>query len=187
MDKDKQLAAPPPTPEIDPELAAMEAGTAPRESMTERLLRTVLNRREAKGTPTQGPKAGEKGVRDSRRERGQGRTTRRAMERYKGTPDRKTQPHARLGRGKPVKSQAQLASEYRQVLRSQLSRIKITMLLAECPEVKFVCGVPGLRNVWQLSRATTEFIHAVPGLGPARRKKIKAYLQSKQVPVAWEA
>ena len=60
-------------------------------------------------------------------------------------------------------------------------------LLVECPEAKWVVSVPGIRNVWQLAQAPTDTIRSIPGLGPARRLKLRAYLISKNVPVAWEA
>lgn len=186
-----RTVAPPPTPEIDPELAEMEAeasGKSKARVVTERLLRTVLARRESKGTPTQGPKGGEKSVRDQRRSMSEGRAIRRTVERshpdYK--PDPRKRSHARLGRAKPVKSQFQLASEYKAAVRAELSRIKVIRLIAECPEIKFVAGVPGLKTVWQLSQAPTAWIHAIPGLGEKRRQKLHAYLISRQVPVAWK-
>lgn len=186
MDNDKKLAAPPPTPEIDPELAAMEAEAgAPTGSVLERLLQTVLRRKDAKATSHGVP--AEKGHRDRRRAAGQARMTRRAMERYGNNPDRKAQPHARMGRSRLKKSPRQVEWEFKTQARQELSRIRLTTVLPQCAEIKYVIGTPGLKNVWQLCQASTATIHAIPGFGPKRRQAVRKYLVENQVPVAWEA
>src|SRR5689334_9253482 len=94
-------------PEIDDELAAMEANApgARGVNRTQSMLNAVLGKRSGKGTPSQGP---------TKQRSGQGRAVRRQMERgapgYKPDPTKRS--HARLGRAKPVKSQAQIASEF---------------------------------------------------------------------------
>lgn len=136
---------------------------------------------KSKGVPTQGPTGGGKGVRDRR-----GRPhPNRAIKRIAHKPDPAKQPFARLGRAKPVKSAMQREIEFRAAVRGELSRIKLTSILRECPEVKFLAGVPGFRSVWQLSQASTATIQEIPGLGPTRRKKIHTYLKGKNVPVRW--
>lgn len=170
-------------PEIDDELAAMEANAPGARGITQKIIDTVLRKSTGKGLKTQGPTGGTK----HGKARSQGRAIRRAMGRVGQSPDPHKSPHARLGRRKLTKSQPQLASEYRAAIRGELSRIKLTKLLTECPELKFVAGVPGLGNVWQLSQAPTARIHDIPGMGPARRKKIRAYLIGRNVPVVWEA
>lgn len=102
-------------------------------------------------------------------------------------PDRRKQPFARLGRAKVKPPQFILEANFRQDMRRALSAIKLAKLVPECPEMKYLVGVPGLRNVWQLSQAPTEWIKAIPGLGPARRRKVWEYLRSKNVPLRWEA
>jgi hypothetical protein len=99
-----------------------------------------------------------------------------------GPPERAARSHARLGRAKPVKSRAQVAIELHSAIRAELRHLKLSQLQGECPEIKFVLG---LRTVWNLSQASTVTIHAIPGLGPARRKKVYDYLTSKNVPVSW--
>jgi len=169
-------------PEIDDELAAMEANAAGARGVnrTQAMLNAVLGKRSGKGTPSQGP---------TKQRSGQGRALRRQMER--GAPGYRPDPakrsHARLGRAKLVKSQAQIASEFRASARAQLSKAKLHLLLPHCPDIKYVVGTPGIRNAWQLSTASTATIHAIPGLGPKRRQAIRKYLLEHQVPVHWEA
>jgi hypothetical protein len=102
-------------------------------------------------------------------------------------PDPRKQPHARLGRAKAVKSQAQIASEFRAAARAQLVKIKLHLILPHCPDIKYVVGTPGIRNVWQLSQQTNATMAAIPGLGPKRRKAILKYLHEHQVPTTWDA
>lgn len=187
------VANPPPAPEVDDELAAMEAANAESATsgksaarvLTERLLATVLNRRTAKGTPTQGPKGGEKGVRDQRRSMSPDRAMARAATQASRTADRTRTPHARLGRAKAKKSPAQLNWEFREAARKALCKIKLTMIQVHCPEIKFVIGHPGLRTVWQLSQLDTATVHAIPGFGPKRRAAVAKYLREHQVPCKW--
>lgn len=180
---DNRVTTMPPPPVIDDELAEMEA--ANQVSATQKLIDSVLRRNRA--TPTN-QKPPEKSHRDKRNSpEAQGRSIRRAMLRQGQTPDPKTRPHARLGRAKMVKSQPQLMIEYQAAVRGELSRIKLTRLQGECPEIKYLLGTPGLKNVWQLSQAPTAWIQAIPGLGPARRKKIRAYLTGKGIQVIWAA
>lgn len=177
--KDNRPAA----PVIDDELAEMEAHA--HVSSVRKVIDSVM--RQVKATPTNRA-PNEKSHRDKRNSpSAQGRTVRRAMLRQGQTPDPKTRPHARLGRAKMVKSQPQLVIEYRAAVRGELSRIKLTRLQGECPEIKYLLGTPGLKNVWQLSQAPTAWIQAIPGLGPARRKKIRGYLVGKGIQVIWEA
>lgn len=117
--------------------------------------------------------------------RGRARRTRRAMERVGVDPDRRTQPHARIGRARLAKSDVQRGIEFRTAVRAELSRIKVYRLVRECAELKYLAGVPGLANVWQLCRASTETMHSIPGLGPARLAKVRAYLVGKNIPVSW--
>lgn len=178
------VASPPPIPEVDPELAELEEqahkGKSIIRTIQERLLRT-------KGTPRSGQDPQRGGTRDKRHEMGMGRRTRRAMARGGKDPDRRKTPHARLGRAKARTPIFIQDANYRNEVRKALSRIKTIKLVVDCPEAKYVAGVPGLGNVWQLSQAPTAWIQSIPGLGPARRKKLRAYLVSKNVPVAWEA
>lgn len=166
-------APPPALPEIDDELAALEANSPARTGVMNRILNSIAAKAKS---PNHGPV---KVTPDH------SRRTRRAMAR--SAPDYKpVNTHGRLGRAKPVKSQAQLAYEYKTAVRGALSRIKVVRLITECPELKFVAGTPGLKTVWQLSQAPTEWIHSIPGLGEKRRKRIHAYLIGKDVPVAWK-
>lgn len=165
-------------PAIDPELAAMEAEMAAN---------AVLERAEAKKSdPRSQPRPGRKSTRD-RRSGGRKRTAKRNMARHDNAPDRASRPHARLGGAKLVKSEVQRASEERLAVRKYLSGVKVIRLIVECPEIKWVVSVPGIRNVWQLCQLPTESIRAITGLGPARRRNLRAYLISKNIPVAWEA
>jgi hypothetical protein len=121
--------------------------------------------------------------RDRRRERGQARRARRAM-RSEEAPDRKTLNHARLGRAKPAGARMRA---YQAELRRVLTGVKLKALLTECAEMKLVAGTPGLTTVWQLANASNEKIHGIGGLGPARRRKLRAYLTNKGISVKWEA
>lgn len=133
------------------------------------------------------PSAGTKAVRDKRRTSGRDRAVRRAVKRSDSVPEVTGRAHARLGRAKLSKGTEQIAIEQRAATRAYLSKVKITLLVSECPDVKFLAGVPGIKTTWQLSQASTATIHAIPGLGPVRRKKIRAYLIGKRIPVIWEA
>jgi hypothetical protein len=117
------------------------------------------------------------------------RRARRAIQRADGSPDPRTSPHARLGRAKlaaPFKGPKQLALEEKAATRAYLSKIPVSALVADCPDMKFIAGVPGLRDTWQLSQAPSALIHSINGLGRVRRKKIHTYLVDKNVPVIWE-
>jgi hypothetical protein len=176
---DEGTVAPPAKPEVDPELAALEAG---------RVERFVSNLIQKAAEVRKIHNVGVKSRVESRDKRGgsHGRAARRALARSDSGPDPRTRPHARLGRAKPVKSPQQWEWERQRAIQPVLSKVKLTMLLTECPEIKFVAGTPGLKNAWQLARATSETIHAIQGLGPARRKRIHAYLTGKNVPVVWK-
>ena len=118
------------------------------------------------------------------------RKNRRAIARADHAPTVAGRPHARLGRAKlaaPIKGPKQLALEEMAATRAYLSKIPVTALASEFPDIKYVAGVPGIRDVWQLAQARTETIHGIAGLGPVRRKKLRAYLTSKNVPVVWAA
>lgn len=184
----------PALPEIDPELAAMEAEMAAAHGdepvsvdagTLQRILAGLRNKKHAVKSTGAPAKAG----RDNRHKAGYDRQMRRAVERGAEdyTPDRSKSPHARLGRAKPKQDHRFAVYEYKMAMRQQLSKIKLTMLLTECPEIKFVVGVPGLRNVWQLSQATTATVHAIPGFGPKRREAVRKYLVGRRVPCSWEA
>lgn len=169
-------------PEIDDELAELEANAPGAQGKTRQNVHKFIQAIQgmaAKTAPTAGPTG--KPTSD--------RTKRRALMRgvpgYK--PDPKTRPHARLGRAKPVKSQAQLASEYRAAARGMLTKAKLTLVLPHCPEVKYVMEGTRIKNVWTLSQMTQEQINAVPGLGPKRRKALWTYLREHQVPTVWAA
>lgn len=195
----EKTVAPPPKPEIDPEVAEIEAnamrlrsedtGHSHAEvSRVQKLINGLVGRQRAKGDPTQGPKNGAgKGVRDSRNVAGKDRRLRRAMERMGTDPDRTKRPHARIGRAKVSNQQHRLAAEFRQAARKQLVKVKLTTILPHCPDLKYVIGQPGIKNVWQLSQQTTATINAISGLGPKRRKAILDYLHSHQVPTKWTA
>lgn len=182
------VAQPPPAPVIDPELAEMEAAAASRttaeevraagESITQRLLRTVLQKRESKGRPTQGPASVPKAKMSANRAVARAVKSREA-------PDRSRTPHARLGRAKPKKSQSQINWEFREAARQALSGIKLVSIQVHCPELKYVVGHPGVRTVWQLSQLDTATVHAIPGFGPKRRQAVAKYLREHQVPCKW--
>ena len=160
-------------PEIDPELAAMEASSPHVQGLVGRM---IQGRRAA---------AGRAGKRSMQEPKSIGRRAQRALVRADGLPQI---PQGRIRSGaKLAKSKMQQEIEYRAVVRKMLWKIKLELLLPDVPDLRFVIGQPGLRNVWQLCQAPTGTIHEIPGLGPARRKKIRAYLIGKDVPVAWEA
>jgi len=146
----------------------------------------VMEQVTAKKASTKGVRPQSKAGRDRRRSAGEARRVRRVMAQSTKVPDRAARPHARLGGAKLTKSEAQRASEERLAMRGYLSKVKVTRLLVECPEVKWVASVPGIRNVWQLSQLPTSAIREIPGLGPARRRNLRAYLVGKSIPVAWE-
>jgi hypothetical protein len=176
-----QTSAPAPAlPEIDPEMAALEAGSKGKAKTLAESILAALSGRRTKGQPSLGPGSLPKTVMSA------DRATKRAVQRREARDPAKS-PHARLGRAKPVKSKAQQESEFRAAIRAQLSRIPLTMILKDCPDVKYIVGVPGIRNVWQLSRASTATVHAIPGLGPKRRQAVRRYLAEQRVPVSWEA
>jgi hypothetical protein len=167
----------PAKPELDPELLAMEA-QAGGMITSDQYHRLEAIAGPGKRSASAGPEAKTK----NRTRRG-----RRALARRDARPDLVNRSHARLGRAKPVKSKMQMEIEFRAAVREQLSGIKLSKVLRECAELRYVAGTPGLGNVWQLSRASTATIQGIPGLGAVRRQKIKAWLQSRNVPVSWEA
>lgn len=114
----------------------------------------------------------------------EGRWKRRLMARYEGKPDPRTQPHARLGRAKMIRPQFMLAAEARAEADRILKRAKIEMMLADCPEMKYVQGA--FKNAFQLANASTPHIRSIPGFGPARRRKVYDYLKAHNVVVHWE-
>lgn len=183
-------APPPAKPEIDPELEAMEAEMAANgpKTLAQKLVgaAATLMRGDSKGKKSKGPTGNRGNPNDQRHLMSEGRMAARAAKRMEGV-DRSRSPHARLGRAKPVKSPEQREREYRRAMEAELKSINLTRLVKDCPEMKFVIGVPGMKNVWQLSQAPTEWVHAIPGLGAARRKKIRAYLVKQNVPVVWAA
>lgn len=181
MDK---TVAPPPTPKIDPELLEMEAERGAQETIIEKIQKLVGRRPHVKETP-HGPRRDRKHGKTANEDRWKRRVMARAGDDYK--PDPRTQPHARLGRARAKKSQAQINWEFREQARRALSRIKLTVIQPHCPDIRFVVGVPGLRTVWQLSQATNATMHAIPGLGPKRRQAILKYLHEHNVPTAWTA
>lgn len=64
-----------------------------------------------------------------------------------------------------------------------LSNIKTSSLVAEFKDLRsFQDAYP---NVWALSRASYVDLKALPGVGPAKLKALRAYLSSKNVPCAW--
>lgn len=182
----EKTVAPPPKPEIDPEVAELEAN-APHAGHVQRFINNLVGRKSAKGDPTQGPKNGAgKGVRDVRGLAGKDRRMRRALERMGTDPDPRKRSHARIGRAKVANQQHQTAAEFRQAARKQLTKAKLEMILPFCPEAKYVKdALPKVRNVWQLSQLSTATVRAVPGLGPKRRKALLDYLHSHQVPTKW--
>jgi hypothetical protein len=149
----------------------------------------VMEQITAKKSSTKGVRPQSKAGRDNRRTAGEARRVRRVIAQKSKTKvvDRSARPHARLGGAKLVKSDTQRQLEERRVMRQYLSRVKTARLIVECPEAKYVASVPGLGNVWQLSQTTRDVLLGIPGMGPARRRKLRAYLVSKQIPVAWEA
>lgn len=163
----------PAKPEIDPELAEMEANAVHK--FIDGLMGKIGGK--GKGVPTNGPQ----GKPPSDRSR------RRALLRMGQPVDPKTVTHGRVGRLKPVKSQFQENMEFRNAARSELVRIKLTTIQPQCPDVKYIIGTPGIRNVWQLSQAPAALIHSIPGLGPKRRQAVLKYLRDNQVPVVWVA
>lgn len=177
--QEHQYAAAPDKPEIDPELAAMEATavTSPVSTL-QRLIGSAMSRAKPGHQPV--------AARDRRRGVSEGRATVRAVKQLQGT-DRKNTPHARLGGAKLVKPAWVVERDYKRAVRAELSKIKLSRLVGECPEMKWVAGVPGMKTAWQLSQAPTAWVHAIPGLGAARRKKIRKYLVDKGVTVLWEA
>jgi len=65
-----------------------------------------------------------------------------------------------------------------------LRRIRTELLMQECPEMRFVSNI--WPTVYLLREAETGDIHAVAGLGPVRRGKIRDYLASRNVIVKWQ-
>lgn len=123
-----------------------------------------------------------KSARDRRRESGSSRAVRRAIQRYGKDPEAREQPHARLGRAKLIRPAFLVEAEQRTAVRRYLSKVKISALVPECPEMKLV---EHFGSVFVLASASTEMIKAVRGLGPTKRGKIRDYLISKNVPVNW--
>lgn len=115
------------------------------------------------------------------------RQYRRALEHSTRTAEdhhgRKT--HGRLGRLRPRASDAERARRAAMEAKAILRSIKTLRLASECPEVRSVSAY--FPNALKLSTATTEQMHSIPGCGPVKRRKIKAYLASKGVNVGWEA
>jgi len=180
-DYNAKHVAPPAPPEIDPELAQLEAGKSQARTFMERVLANLG--RKGKGKPSLGPVGKAKHGSQPNEERWR----RRAIARYGTNPDPKKTPHGRLGRAKAVKSKtrSQIQYQLKQDARKALSRIRVTRLMTDCPDMKYVASVPGLGNVWQLCQASTPTIHEISGLGPKRRKAIHDYLASKNVPCKW--
>jgi hypothetical protein len=176
--------APPAPPEIDPDLADLEAeakGKSQARTFMERVLANLA--RKGKGKPSQGPV----GKAKHGPQPNEDRWKRRQLARYGTNPDPKKTAHGRLGRAKATerKRPSQIQYQFKEEARKALSRIRVTRLLADCPDMKYVASVPGLGNVWQLSQASTPTIHEIAGLGPKRRKAIHDYLASKNVPCKW--
>lgn len=177
------VAIPPPTPEIDPELEAMEhehhthvqSKEASQRGLMGLLHRITGKRGRGMGTPSTGKVA--------RNPKSDARYVRRAMARSGVDPDPRRQPHARLGRAKAKTPQFILEAEQRTAVRRFLRKLKITSLTRECPEMKLV---EHFGSVLALASASTEMMKQVRGLGPAKRKKIHDYLSSKNVPVNWK-
>jgi len=185
-DYNAKHVAPPAPPEIDPELAEMEAeagtkGKSQARTFMERILANLA--RKDKGRPSHGPAGKEKHGPAPNVDR----MMRRAIARVGTNPDPKKTPHGRLGRAKATerKRPSQIQYQLKQDARKALSRIRVTRLMTDCPDMKYVASVPGLGNVWQLCQASTPTIHEISGLGPKRRKAIHDYLASKNVPCKW--
>jgi len=137
----------------------------------------VLGHTDKKPNPT-GPKVAQQGVQS--KDRATRRATARMLE-----PENRSRPFARLGtRAKPVKDPVWQSMQSALAATKILKGIRIWKLVEECPEMRLV---EQYGSVYALSRLSTESIRLVPGLGPVKRKKIREYLLSKNVPVKWEA
>lgn len=183
-----KMAEPPPAPApVDDEMAALEAEAAGAMGVDASVVQKILaSFRKTVGRSPYAPVKSTGPV--GKPKRGADRLQRRAMER--SAPDWKPDPATRnsavgIGRGKPVKSDAQKAIEYRRAVRNTLRGIKLERLVPSCPDVKHLLGNPGLKNVWQLTQAPTGWVHAIPGLGPKRRKAIHSYLTEQGVVTVW--
>lgn len=164
-------------PEVDPELIAMEMAMAP--SAAAYVVAEADKKRE---TDPNMKHHGPKGKTES-----MGRRERRARRIMKPTMEITGRTHARIGRAKPVKSEMQRGIEMRRALREELSRMKLVTMIKDCPEIRFVAGVPGFRTAWQLTQASTATVSAIPGFGPKRRAAVRAYLTGHGATVLWEA
>lgn len=176
-------------PEIDPELAEMEAA-----------MQEARGRRNGKsgghdvdtlmpgGHDVLKTERKPKGV--TKHRKAMGRLMRRRYARAQAPAVLATPNLCRLpSRAKPVKSQAQLLIEFKRATREELKRMTLVKCIRGCPDIRYIAGVPKLRTALQLVNANQEFINGIPGFGPKRRAKVHAYLTTMTrgvVQIHWE-